>query len=160
MRRRRLTRAGTLVVVVAALVVVTLEAGGGSRRVQISNGGGPRGFATQAGLFPDATGTTLILDDGASGIVAVDLDHRVAQRRPTPGGGTPEQPTGIVGADRAFFTGSNDIYAVPFDGGPAVSLGHANAFTHAAEPNDVWLETWPNGREGLGTPLTLREVDR
>jgi hypothetical protein len=159
MRQRRLVGAGAVVVLVAMLVVATLEVGSGSRRIQIGNGGGTNGVATNGGLFPDATGTTLILDDGASGIVAVDLDHRVAHRRPTPGGGTQEQPIGIVGAHSAFFTGSNDIYAVPFDGSPAVSLGRANAFTRAAEPNNVWLVSWPGGRQGLGTPVSLREVD-
>lgn len=158
MRQRRLVGAGAVVLLVATLVVAALEVGDGPRRVQIDNGA-PNGAATKGGLFPDVTGTTLILDDGASGIVAVDLDRRVAERRPTLGGGTQEQPIGIVGADTAFFTGSNDIYAVPFDGSPAILVGHANAFTRAAEPNEVWLVSWPGGRQGLGTPVSLREVN-
>jgi hypothetical protein len=158
-RQRRVAQAGAIVLVLAALVVATREVVSSSRRVQIGNGGEPSGVATTGGLFPDATGTTLILDDGASGIVAVDLDRRVAERRPTPGGGTQEQPIGIVGAGGAFFTGSNDIYAVPFDGSPSVLLGHANAFTRAAEPNDAWLVSWAGGRQGSGTPVSLREVD-
>ena len=159
MRQRRLVGVGAVVLLIAMLVVAALEVGNGPGRVQISNGGGSNGAAPKRGLFPDVTGTTLILDNGASGIVAVDLDRRVAERRPTPGGGTQEQPIGIVGADTAFFTGSNGIYAVPLDGSPAISLGHANAFTRAAEPNEVWLVSWPGGRQGLGTPVSLREVD-
>lgn len=159
-RQRKLVTAGVLIVAVLATVVVaSRERANRSGHVQISAGGGAAAAANSGGVFPDTTGLTLILDDGASGIIAVDLDNRSAQRRPTPGGSTPEQPIGIVGGDRAFVTGSNDVYAVPFDGHPAVRLGHADEFTRAAEPNDVWLISWPGGRQGSGTPVSLREVD-
>jgi hypothetical protein len=158
-RQHRIVGTAAVVVVVATLVVALVNIGDGSRRVEVGNRGRPADVAGNGGVFPDATGTVLILDDGASGIVAVDLDHRIAQRRPTPGGGTQEQPIGIVGADSGFFVGSNDTYAVPFDGSPPIAVGRATEFTRAAEPNDVWLLTWPGGREGSGVPLSLREVD-
>jgi hypothetical protein len=114
--------------------------------------------ASAAGVFPERTGSVAVLDDGYDGIVAIDLDHRVAVRRPVDGQRAGDQPFRLTRVASSLIVGWGDVYAAPLDGSAPHRLGTATISIPAAEPGRVWLVEYPGGRIGVGTP-TLREVD-
>ena len=110
------------------------------------------------GVFPTATGTVLVFDDGTSGVVAVDLDHRRVSRLAIEGQRGSDAPFRLHRTGDAFVFGSGAVSTVPFAGHPSVSLGESTIFVPAVEDGTVWLVDYPGGPIGAGIP-TLRHVD-
>ncbi len=144
-RRARVAIACALVAGLATGAVVLTSAGGDTRRVNTP---------PAAGVFPDASNTVLVLDDGYDGVTLVDLDRRVAVRRVVEGQRAGDQPYRLGRAGDRLIVGWDEIYAAPLAGGASKLLGHATIWVPAAEPGRIWTVDWPGGRIGLGNPTT------
>ena len=144
-RRARVAIACALVAGLATGAVVLTSAGGDTRRVNTP---------PAAGVFPDASNTVLVLDDGYDGVTLVDLDRRVAVRRVVEGQRAGDQPYRLGRAGDRLIVGWDDVYAAPLAGGASKLLGHATIWVPAAEPGRIWTVDWPGGRIGLGNPTT------
>ena len=143
--------AGAAVLILAATLLVA--------EIVASPGGHPRGNAapTTHLLFSDRTGTVLVFDDGYDGVLAVDLDHRVAARQIVQGQRAGDQPWRLTRVGGFLVVGWGDIWANPLPGGPSRLLARATISLPAAEPNRVWVIDYPD--EGQPATPTLREVD-
>lgn len=110
------------------------------------------------GVFPTATGTVLVFDDGDAGVVAVDVDHRRVARVPLEGQTTGDQPFRLHRTGDRFVVGWGEVFSAPLDGGRSMLVGASTIFVPALEDGTVWLVDYPGGRIGNGIP-TLRHVD-
>ena len=160
-RARRRHRAVRVRRAIAGVVVLALVTGAA---VLVTRGGGTTRITTPVtppsrGVFPDTTRTVLALSDGYDGATFVDLDHRIAVRRPIDGERAGDQPYRLTRVGNALVVGWGDVYAAPLDGGPSKLLGHATYYVPAADAGAVWLIDYSGGAIGQGTS-TFREVDR
>ena len=157
-RRRRTNR---LLALASAAVVLVVVASFAIPRLK------DRDVVTDVtgGVFPRDTGVTLVFADGLDGAVLVDLDRRVAVRRPLQGGIAGEPTFKVTRAGDALIVQQssgfgNDlpaVYAMPLDGGPRRLIGHATVTFPATESNHLWLVQYRD-HVTRGVP-TLREVD-
>jgi hypothetical protein len=108
--------------------------------------------AVAAGLFAEATGHVLVLDDGYDGVVVIDPDHRTATRRVVQGQRAGDQDPRLHRAGDALIVGWDGVWAAPIDGGPRRRLGRATVAIPAADPDQVWLSWYPGRRIGAGGP--------
>jgi len=151
-RRRALAGAGIVAVItVVAVAVVRWPADDDAQRV-----------ITSPGVFSTATNTVLVASDGYDGATFVDLDHRVAVRRPL-GDSAGDQPFRLLHIRDDLIVAWGEVRAVPLDGGPARSLSDRDVvFIPAAEPGTLWLYEYnPLGLAWQVDPdgRVLHEVD-
>ena len=160
-RARRRHRAVRVRRAIAGVVVLALVTGAA---LLVTRGDGTTRITTPVtppsrGVFPDTTRTVLALSDGYDGATFVDLDHRIAVRRPIDGERAGDQPYRLTRVGNSLVVGWGDVYAAPLDGGPSKLLGHATYYVPAADAGAVWLIDYSGGAIGQGTS-TFREVDR
>ncbi len=138
-RQRRLgvrLGAGVLAIALAVTGAVTL----------LDRGDGPSvvvGPADRQGLFSTRTGTVLAFDDGYDGVQLVDLDRSRVVRRVLDGQRAGDQQPRLFRSGDSFIVGWDDVYAVPFDGGPSRLLRSRALAIPATEPDSVWLAEYP-----------------
>jgi hypothetical protein len=108
-------------------------------------------------LFEEATGTTLLFDDGYDGITAIDLDRGVVTRRVIEGQRAGDQPYRLLRVGNSLIVGWGEIWAAPLSGAPAHKLADATIVLPASEPGSVWVADYPGGCTGCGEP-TFRRV--
>jgi hypothetical protein len=157
-RRRRSRRRSAIVVagvcsLLVALGAVALSLQGTNTATRITTTDSAR-----TGPFRSPTDTALILDDGYDGVTVVDVDGRVAVRRPIGGQRGGDQPYRLRLVNGALIVGWSDVYAAPLNGGPSRRFPNSTIAIPAAEANTVWLVDYPGGSIGLGVP-TFRRVD-
>lgn len=90
--------------------------------------------------FGEATGVTLLFDDGLDGGLAVDLDTGRQRRLTLPGQRAGDQPFRLWRMGGWVVVGWGDVWAV--DAGaqhPSRRLGRARLFVPAADPDQLWL---------------------
>ncbi|MCU1486956.1 MAG: hypothetical protein JWN67_3702 [Actinomycetia bacterium] len=144
-RRRRQVVVGAAVVVALVAGIVAWPRPDDRRHVR----------TTEPGLFPGATGTVLLLDDGYDGILLVDLDHRVAVRRVVEGQRAGDQDVRLSRTGDDLVVGWGAVHAAPLNGGPSRLLGSGVVSVPAAEPGTVWLFDY----EKLEPPARARRID-
>jgi hypothetical protein len=103
-------------------------------------------------LFGVETGVLILLDDGLSGIVAIDPDNRLAARSAVEGQRPGDEPYSMVRVGDSLVVGWSEIFAADIETRVSTSLGFATIFVPAAEQDRVWMIDWPGGRIGSGTP--------
>ena len=92
---------------IAGVVVLALVTGAA---LLVTRGGGTTRITTPVtppsrGVFPDTTRTVLALSDGYDGATFVDLDHRIAVRRPIDGERAGDQPYRLTRVGNALVVG-------------------------------------------------------
>ena len=113
------------------------------------------------GVFARPTGLVLMADDGYDGVTLVDLDHRIAVRRPFHGQGAGDQPFRLTRTGDAFIVGWDPVWAVPLDGSASRLLGEGAVSVPAVEPGTVWLYDYKTMTRAWQVDLfgrTLHEV--
>jgi hypothetical protein len=108
-------------------------------------------------VFDAKTGMVLLLSDGGEGLVAIDLDRRLAARHAIDGERAGDQPTRLTLTGGSVVVGWGGIYAEPLVGGPSRKIDDGTIYLAAAEPGTIWTLTWPGGGLGVG-PSTVRRV--
>jgi hypothetical protein len=103
-------------------------------------------------LFGVETGVLILVDDGLSGIVAIDPDKRLAARSAVEGQRPGDEPYSMVRVGDSLVVGWSEIFAADIETRASTSLGFATIFVPAAEQDRVWLIDWPGGAIGSGTP--------
>lgn len=93
----------------------------------------------ERGLFGEPTGMVLVASDGYDGATFVDLDRRVAVRRPLEGERAGDQPFRLQRVDNDLIVGWGEVRAVPLNGGPSTLLARDAVYVPAVEPGTVWL---------------------
>jgi hypothetical protein len=88
-------------------------------------------------VFYAETDTTLLFDDGSSGITALDLDTGAVERRDV-GNQAGDQPFRLHRTANRLVVGWRNITSVPMQGAP-VALGTDAVFVPAIEPGSVWV---------------------
>lgn len=150
-RRRRISRsvaAVATVALVATTAVVARDRMMERRHDRLAGGG----------VFAVETDTVLLFDDGLDGIVAVDLDRRLAVRRPIMGQRAGDQPFRLLRTGDSLIVGWAEVWAAPLDGGRPRKLTDATSAFPASEPGTVWVVRYPGGRIGEGAP-EYRQLD-
>jgi sugar lactone lactonase YvrE len=94
----------------------------------------------------------LLLDDGLSGLVAVDPDSRLYEKSAVAGQRAGDEPYSMIRVVDKLVVGWANIMAVDVASREPLSLGQATIFVPAAEPDRVWLVNYPGGRIGAGEP--------
>lgn len=158
--RRRITVVAGLVLVVGLAVVAGVQLASDRSSELATQGSGDE--SDTSGLVPVETGLTLVFDDGVSGLVAVDVDGGLAQRR-----SYEQKPSGDhdvrlarVG-DRIVWPGRPDTWSVPasLEADP-VALGEGFVIVPAGDGESVWLIADAAGdSHQFGTPLEATLVD-
>lgn len=95
----------------------------------------------------------LLLDDGLTGLIAVDVDRRLAARTVVEGQRAGDEPYSMIKVGGRLVVGWAEPYSVDLATREGISLGGATVFVPAAEPNRVWMIDYPGGRIGQGDPL-------
>jgi hypothetical protein len=95
----------------------------------------------------------LLLDDGLAGLIAIDLDRRLASRSIVEGQRAGDEPYSMFKVGERLVVGWAEPYSVDLASREGISLGEATIFVPAAEPNRVWMVDYPGGRIGQGDPL-------
>lgn len=105
-------------------------------------------------MFETETDTTLLIDDGAAGVLAIDLDTGRRARVSLPGQAAgDESPFRIWKMGSWLVHGSGTIWAsAPGSDLPDRELGRATYFVPASAPDQLWFVDYPDGRIGEGPP--------
>lgn len=159
-RRRRLAGAGAVTVGAIAVVAVVLTVQW--REPVTIDPFGPEDSAppttsdvapySGAPLFDSETDTTLLIDDGEAGLLAIDLDtgRRVTLALPDQEVGD-DAPFQLWKMGSWLVRGSGTIWAsAPGAGLPDRELGRATFFVPASAPDQLWLVDYPDGESGEG----------
>lgn len=103
-------------------------------------------------VFRNETGSTLLFDDGFSGIVALDLDTSQVVAFALPGQAPGDQPYRLLRSGLELVVGWDGVsVTVPGQEDPSRELGDdATIFLPAADSDHVWLITWEGGQVGVG----------
>lgn len=89
--------------------------------------------------FGEETGQLLLVDDGLSGLTAVDFDRRLAARSPVDGQRPGDEQYSMERVGDHLVVGWGGPHAVDIATRQAVPLGNATIFVPAAEQDRVWL---------------------
>ena len=111
------------------------------------------------GVFSTPTGVVLLSSDGIDGATAIDLDHRVAGRRPLEGERAGDQPYRMTRVGDQLVLGWGEIYAAPLAGGASRHLDTATIYLPAAEGGQVWTIDYQGGRINFSAPAEVRRID-
>lgn len=163
--RRRALRVvlGTAIAAIVGIVAIAAISRGIGRSPRVAAGPVDNGTAADGptagsgGVFDAPTGDALVFDDGYSGVVTIDLDHRTVSRRSIDGQRAGDQPWRLTAEGPDLIVGWGQVYAAPLAGGPSVLLDGSAISFPAVEPGRVWLVTYPGGATGEG-PATVWEV--
>ena len=161
-RRRRVASAGAVTVGVLVLVMAVV-AGPWGESVRIdpvdpaasaptAKDSAPP-VSSGAPMFASETGTTLLFDDGSTGLLAIELDTGRRSSVRLTGQGPGDQPFRIWKMGSWLVHGSGAIWAsAPGTDQPARELGRATYFVPASAPDQLWFIEYPGGRIGEGVP--------
>lgn len=151
-RFRLVSLRAAAVCLILAVSVATFAARGQDESLVEVTGPDPRM------VFSQRTGTVLLFSDGLDGVLAIDLDSRIAGRRVVEGERAGDQQFRLTHTADALVVGWGEIYAAPLSGGPSRLIDEATIYFPAAEPGEVWTLDYPGGGIGSGS-ATLRRVD-
>lgn len=161
----RWRRGAAVVVAVAVLgVVVAFQLADGPEGLTSSAGSGDQAEAGQPSpppgtppLFDEPTDMTLIVDNGAAGAVALDLDTGATRGFRFPRDDVEEQPFPLLRLGSWLVVADGTAWAVA-PGGPPEGhnasergLGDADYVVPDAEPNRLWLITEPDEPDQPGS---------
>lgn len=99
---------------------------------------------------------TLVFDDGYDGVVAVDLNDRVAARWVLPGQRAGDQPVRLHAVGDRLVVGWSPVVSITPTGEDLIDLG-GTIFVPAAEDDAVWVIDYGDDRIGPG-PTTFSLV--
>ncbi|MDQ1519743.1 MAG: hypothetical protein QOI55_816 [Actinomycetota bacterium] len=160
-RRRRthrrmqfaITTAGVIALVVGGVAWATHSETPATKRIKTV--ATPEPQPASRAVFSQKTGTTLLLDDGYDGIVAVDLDRGTVTRRTIEGQRAGDQPYRLMRAGNSLVVGWGKVWGAPLSGEKPHKLGDATIAIPAAEPGRVWLVNYPGQGPNINRLVTL-----